>query len=370
MNEPIKWQRNQFVKLYAKMAIRLGGATDVTIAKNDEFETDGTIINYAGHSLPLPGIRTAYERGWATQDEEDLGNPVRPVIPVRNVAKSDTKSTDLSRVQRGNSSAMATDALDEETILKVGDRSAKENYDERGRLVRHITAEDNHRHSPGQRSMRITQSDVDSQDGVVIGSIRTKAKTGAIDVTEHSYLARDLENISTDSGFGQVKRVEKEGVTITSNLNKTRRGIVNDDQDEGRVFGMVRSSQEKKNVGGIEVRDTSSIRNARPAPAPRVSALPTVPKTKAPVKSAAKAPAKPIKAAAKPAKDEILSPRVRIARQFDPSFPSSWEFSGKLADRLNAVKQHGATPEFIQALYAAEGDQMRKVIEKEFSALL
>lgn len=397
MNQPIKWQRNQFVKLYARMKIRLGGKTDVTIEAGDEFETDGTIVKYAGFELPLPGIRGSYNDGWCTTDPGEVGNgPVRAVVPTRNVARSDMKTTDLSRVQRSGSQAFATDALDEETVLHVSDRTSRENYDERGRLQRHITAADNRRQAaPGQR-MAISQSDMDSQDGVVIGRVGTKAKLGVVDVDKRPEIAGRLNDLSTEHGAGRAHLIEREGITVRTNLGRTNR-TVSESHDEGVVVGQVRNSSTRSSVDGISVRDTSSIRNKRPAePAPAVrpartaakpAAKPAAKKVakKVAAKPAApvKKPAKPIpKAAAKkasqkaapkivskPAK-ENLSPQVRIARQFDPSFPSDWVFTGRLSDRLAAIKEHGASDDFVRAVYAAEGDQMRKVLVKEFAGVL
>lgn len=391
MNQPIKWQRNQFIKLYARMKIRLGGKTDVTIEAGDEFETDGTIVKYAGFELPLPGIRGSYNDGWCTTDPDALnGGPVRAVVPARNVAKSDTKTTDLSRVQRSGSQAFATDALDEETILHVSDRTARENYDERGRLQRHITASDNRRQLlPGQR-MSISQSDVDSQDGVVIGKVGTKAKLGIVDVSQRPDVAGRLNEISTEHGAGRAHMIEREGITIQSNLGRASR-TVSESYDEGTVVGKVRNSSTRSSVDGISVRDTSSIRNKRQEPqvpvrAAKPAAKPSKPAAKpskpapaakkaVPKSTPKKTAAKPVKKAApkmvsRPAVREDLSPQVRIARQFDPSFPSDWSFTGKLSDRLAAIKEHGDTESFVRAVYAAEGDQMRKLLAKEYSGIL
>lgn len=65
-----------------------------------------------------------------------------------------------------------------------------------------------------------------------------------------------------------------------------------------------------------------------------------------------------------------LDPRVRIALRIDPDFPIDWDFTGKLSERLKRVNDHGPSSQFIQALYAAEGDQMRKVLSKEFPDLI
>ena len=75
----------------------------------------------------------------------------------------------------------------------------------------------------------------------------------------------------------------------------------------------------------------------------------------------------PTKVASKSTESEPISPKIRVARRIDPSFPATWKFDGKLADRLKAAQEHGATPKFLEALYAAEGDQMRRQLEKIYS---
>lgn len=333
------------------MKIRLGGRNqDVAIEKGDEFEFDGTVVKYAGLEFAQPQVRGAYDKNWISEDPESDA-PILSVDATRNVAKSNSKTTDLSRVQRQGPSNMSTDAMDEEVILKVGDRSAKENRDARGRLVNHMTA------SNSRKGMHI-QSD-GSDEGVVVGRLSTRAKLGKVDVTEHPRLASKLDEISHDKGFGRAKMVEREGVSIKMSVGNVDRAIVSGDEDEGVVVGKVRKSTNVRGTEGISVRDTSNIRAERAKVQEEAQAKPS----KSASKPAPKAPAKNGKVSV--IKEESLSPRVRIARKIDPDFPTSWEFTGKLSDRIAAVKKHGISKEFIQALYAAEGDQMRKAMEKE-----
>lgn len=326
----VKWQRGVYQKFFAKMKIRIGGKDNTVdkIEKGDEFEYDGSILKYAGAEISSTQLRGAIDNGWASLSEDD-DEPIEAFVPSRNVAKATTVNRDLSRVQRGGVS-MDTDSLDEETVLEVSDRGKMEKA-KVGASPRVLTKDNN------RRGMSVSASEVDSQEGVTVGRVRSAAKLGAVDVAANPGLASSIEN----RGLGKPvlnkgKVVQTEGITIQTNVSDVDRTVIAGGEDEGVIVGHVRHS-ERASTEGIEVKDTSNIRNK-----------PSAPK-------------------AKPAKiNPKLPVRVRIARAIDPTFPEDWCFSGKLVDRMKAVKDHGVTKQFLEALYAAEGDQMRKKLEAEF----
>ena len=119
--------------------------------------------------------------------------------------------------------------------------------------------------------------------------------------------------------------------------------VPSESQQDGTVVGRVRHTK-GASTEGIEVKDTSNIRSvveeaSKPRPKTSVAAL------------------------------KKLPPKIRVAKRIDPDFPVSWDFTGKLKERLERVKSRGPTDVFLEALYAAEGDQMRKVLEKEYPKL-
>ena len=170
--------------------------------------------------------------------------------------------------------------------------------------------------------------------------------------SESSELKHQLDNLKGSGAIPLRQRqreetIEREGVTIRTTSKMNRNAPVQiGSEDEGRVVGKVRhSSKGSGNAEGISVADTSNIREER----------------------AATKNGKTVKASSKDVKiDTKMSPKLRMARRIDPDFPVSWNFQGKLKDRLDAVKKHGATPEFLEALYAAEGDQMRALLTKTY----
>lgn len=330
----IKWQRGSYQKFFAKMKIRIGGKDNTVdkIEKGDEFEYDGSILKYAGAELSSTQLRGAIKNGWASLVQDD-DTPVKAFVTTRNVAKATTVNRDLSRVQRAGVS-MGTDSLDEETVLNVSDRGKIEKAVS-GSSPKILTSDNN------RRGMSVSSSEIDSQEGVTVGKVRSAARLGSVDVSANPKLASTIEN----RGLGRPvlntgKVVMTEGVTIRTNVSDVDRSHV-DSSEEGVVVGSVRHSK-KASTEGIDVRDTSNIRSSR---------------------SIIEEVSKPRKA---PAINTKISPKIRIAKAIDPTFPSDWVFSGKLADRIEAVKEHGATPVFLEALYAAEGDQMRKKLESEF----
>jgi hypothetical protein len=222
-------------------------------------------------------------------------------------------------------------------VLEVNDRGKIEKASA-GVRPKVLTKQDN------RRGMSMSTSDADSQEGVVVGRVRSAAKIKVEDVTKEHGLARQIENRGLGKPILDKSKIRQvEGITIkTSVSNIDRSAAVSDVSDgEGVVVGKVRRS-EKVSTGGIEVKDTSNVRAgsvAAEAFQPRKGAI---------------------------AIDTKLPPKIRMARRIDPAFPADWSFTGKLAERLAAAKAHGITPQFLEALYAAEGDQFRKLLEKTF----
>lgn len=326
----IKWQRGKYHKFFAKMKIRIGGKDNTVdvIHKDDEFEYDGSILKYAGAEVQSTQLRGAIESGWASLSPDDE-EKIEVFTPTRNIAKATSVNRDLSRVQRGGAS-MDTDSLDEETVLEVSDRGKMEKA-RGGASPKILTKGDN------RKGMSVSASEIDAQEGVTVGRVRSAAKVKVEDITRTPGLAREIENRGLGKPILDKKVVRTEGVTITTSVSDIDRSApIAGGEEDGVVVGKVRHTK-SASTEGIEVRDTSNIRSQK----------------------------------SKPAKQEVeintkLPPRIRMARRIDPNFPASWSFSGKLAERLAAAEAHGITPQFLEALYAAEGDQMRKLLEKTF----
>ena len=347
----VQWKRGSFQTFYALAKIRVGGATELSINEGDEFEYDGSVLKYEGREIPQPSLRGSFRQGWVSDAPPgEEGNRIPPHQATRNVARSQSVNRDLANVQRTGPRSITSDNLDEDTVLNVSDRSSIRGSNGRG----HLTA-DNNRRQASARGMRVDVDEVEAQEGVEIGRIRTSTHfKGDITKPQNAGLKDKLENLSgsgyvrdrnapvLEQGRSTGKVIHKEGVTIRTNVGNVDRTVRAEADEESIEVGRVRHTDRRGGTGDISFRDTSNIRNER-----------AVVQTKA-------APVKAYKV------DTKLHPKVRVARAIDPSFPSDWSFEGKLADRLKAVKQHGATPEFLDALYAAEGDQMRKALEKAF----
>jgi len=339
----IKWQRGVFHKFYALMKIRVGAADPksipIDIQEGDEFEYDGQLLKYAGSEIHSPQLRGAIKNGWATfEAPDDTGGRVAAVQPNRSIAKAQTVNRDLSRVQRGSNGPIDTDSLDEETVLNVSDRrDASKNP----RATPQVLKSENNRRA-STAGMRVENGPHEDQDAVTVGRVRSPAKVVVKNILDDrsSGVISDIEN----RGLGRpeiYKTVEREGVKVRTNVGNVDRSVQIDHDDGDSVVGSVRHS--KSSTDGIDVRDTSNIRN-----------------------KTAVSKATPSKASSSQAINTSLSPRIRAARRIDPSFPSDWSFTGRLVERLDAAKKHGVTPEFLEALYSAEGDQMRKLLEKTY----
>jgi len=306
----IKWQRGTFQTLYANVRVRVGGTHDTAIEKGDSFEYDGTILKYAGMELNSISLRGAVERDWASLSL-DSDQP-QSIHASRSVAKSQTVNKDLSRVERLSSNSITSDSLDENTVMDISDRRSSDT----SKKVLGVPLNNSSPKAITRNNMSISSEDAYAQEGVTVGRLRTSAKLD-VDVTKDSgKSASKLENLS-GSGFIR-ETIEKEGVSISMNTKKMSNTIEVQDELEGTTVASVRHTDKET------LKKTNGKLNKK------------------------------------------LNPKLRIARVIDPSFPLDWSFAGKLAERLQRAKEHGDTATFIQALYAAEGDQMRKLLEKEY----
>jgi hypothetical protein len=363
----IQWRRGEFRTFYAQMKIRVGGHngnSPVELLKGDEFEYDGSICKYAGAEFPQPNLRAAIRDGWATTNEE-ISDPA-PFVASRDVAVSQSKNTDLSRVQRRPRQPLENDSLDEETVLDVNDRRAAMNprtgQGHLGRSDNRRTAADRGVQPPPEERMAVSASELDEQDGVEISRIRTP-KSLKVDILAKPNAARDIElSMDHDKGVGRYAGerrtrsnvIEREGVTITTNNNMDRSvRPETSDGTEGRHVGNVRhSTASKRNVEGMTIEDTSGDRTRPRAPRP----------------APAKAAAPPAKAAPKVRIPDDASPKLKVAIRLCPDFPVDWNFFAKPEDKLAKIKKLGTSPSLLDALYAVESSAMKKTLEQKYKS--
>lgn len=332
MSQRFEWKRGQFLKFFATMKIRIGGTNTLDVHKGDEFEYDGTIVKYAGAEFSQIGLRGAIEQGWAVLDPSQT-DKVAPVRAPRNIAKAQTKNTDLSRVQRTESTVIESNSLDEETVLEVSDRRSNSNpRSEPNKL----TSENNRRPTAGQRASGISSSDADSQDGEVIGRVRSAAKLNNVDITKAGDLAQQIENraLGKPELFNKNKTVVREGVTIKTNIGSVDNSVQSSQDDNGRVVAKVRTTKTTRSEG-IEVKDTSSVKKDYSEPA-----------------------------------QKDLSDKHRKALALDPNFPLDWDFMASVEKRMNRARELSGDSRFLKALYASESASVQKELKKEFSKVL
>ncbi len=352
-NSDIRWKRGEFNIFYAQMKIRVGGINGnepIVILSGDEFEYDGSIVKYAGAEFPQPGLRGAIRDGWATMNPDEIDLP-NTFTSDRNVAKSQTINRDLSKVQRRGLGSVETDSIDEDTVLEVSDRNdAMDKVTGRGYLTKK-----NNRRTPstaGRRVLGVTQSDIDQQDHTTVSQIKSKANIGVIDITKskNASLARDLEMSGHESGFGAYsgKRkegtiIEREGVTIKTNIGNVNHDVKIDNEDEGTVVGKVRHTESRKTQEGLEIRDTSGK----------------------PVKPVEKMEKNTIMAT-KTNSDHKASDRLLSAKKIFDGFPDDWNFFGKVSDKMDRLKQLGSNESMIDALYVVDSAAMKKALKLAF----
>lgn len=371
----VPWKRGEFLTFYAKMKIRVGGHSgneSIEIPGGDEFEYDGSVVRYAGREFPQPNMRAAIRDGWATMGGEDDVSAPAPFTSSRDVAKSQSKTTDLSRVQRNVRQRFESDSLDEETVLEVSDRK---NVRDGRSGAGHLTSDHNRRtasHDRGvqpspEERMAVSASELDEQDGVEISRIRTPANL-SVDLTKKPNAARDIElSMDHEKGVGRFAGerrtrpniIEREGVTIKTSVGSMDRGAVvdiSDSVDGGRQVGTVRHSSKGRTVEGISVEDTSSRRPEKTSAA----------------KAAPKSAVRPVKPAPKPAPKPRIPDdapqKLKYAIRVCPDFPVDWNFFAKSEDKLDRIKKLGSDASLLDALYAVESPAMKRVLEQKFKS--
>lgn len=331
----IKWQRNKYLKFYAKMKIRLGGNEhSYTFEIGEEFEFDGTICKYSGTEFSQPGLRKAISNGWATVSEDDV-SAVASFQPDRAIASAVSVNRDLSKVALQPSRHMETDSLDEETVVNVSDRGSAMKDPSRG----HLKKADNRRAST--RGLSVSPSESDDQGGVVISRLRTSTHE-VVDVSKNPGRARELENLSSENGFGVV---EREGVSLRTNV-KSMQGsnlIQDGDVEDGTVVGSVRQGNKVTHSDGVQVTDTSAIRNTPVA-----------------VKVQSQTTTEPTG----------VNSKLATALSVYPKFPTDWNFFAKTEDKLVKVEALGASKQLVQALYATESKPMKKLLKDKYPTLV
>jgi hypothetical protein len=324
----IQWQRGNYHKFLARMKIRIGQNSQgiMQIEQGDEIEYDGTILKYAGAEITSPSLRGAIKTGWLVSVGNDISDLPQSVQPHRKIAKAQTINTDLSKVQRSDSGVLETADIDEQTILSISDRQdkGKPGVTERPE-PRKLTAS--------------VKKGVQDQDGEVVGRIRSPAKAESVDVSRDTDYGKKLNELEMPKPIGKKPNqnvILKEGVEIKTNVGSVS-PTINEEENEGTVIGKVRKS-EKISSEGISVEDTSS-RQSKPGLHLNSNGLKI---------------------------DMKIPTRIRIARHIKPDFPIDWSFDGKLSERMNTLKSYGTDPQTLEAVYAAEGDNFRRALEKEF----
>lgn len=352
----IAWQRGKFQKFFAQMKIRVGGAAvPVDIQQGDEFHFDGTILKYGGSEFTSPQTRGAINAGWATLAPGGNGS-VQNHSSVRSVAKATSVNRDLSKVQRMEPESMGTDHSDEDTVMHVGDRRPQQT----GKKVLNVPndkAQPRVMTANTVRGMHVNTEDLEAQDGMTVGRVRTAAKVKAdLTTSAGQSVASKLNNISgsglVPQGSNQARGhnvLQREGITVKTSVSSGRVGNVEmSDMDEGEVVGKVRQSKTHSREG-ITVTDTSNIREerARAEKSGRVQ----------------KPVAKTVKVAAEEGGN---ASKIKTARTIDPQFPENWNFFAKLDDRIRLIKKNEKNRKFLLALFVVEGASVRAHLQKTY----
>lgn len=337
----IQWQRGNFLKFTAAIKVRIGqNAQGIGhIEQGDIVEFDGTTLRYAGTEVNSTSVRGSIKAGWLVPFSVTEFETPPAVQASRKMAKSQSINTDLLNVQRHEPRVIQSSSTEENTVLNVRDRidSEFDGSSERPEPKRIASRQSVKNVSDKikehtQQTNEIRNSPFDQQS-VTVGAIRSPAKSGSVDVSKDTEYSQHLQKLDSQVKKSSSKTITREGVSITSNLGEVS-SVIQHDEEPGEVVGKVRQAS-RVSSEGIEVKDTSRVGSNGQSKSIQI--------------------------------DPKIPARIRVGRHIDPRFPSDWDFSSKMKDRMDRLHSMNPNSLLLEAIYAAEGDNFRRVLEKEFS---
>lgn len=363
------------------------GASGITVAKGTELAFDGSTVEYGGQELSFPQLRGAIKQGWvvpaAAYDEDDptYGRPQRANIQVRHATQGGNPMGPQPKM------AIATVENDEREVMNARQhaqqtRDTNRNH-VRGNPVNPVAAGERVRTQHGFEV-------VEQQDGVEVPGRTLKTAAGERAKSERTTLtaesamlalqqAREVPPIEPGRGMTQEEMLERmdpdareEYLARKESLraqyvDEPVRTVVGKVQHQGRQTH-TEGMHIRSDVGhGIEVADPTGLstgkaresvivedgitfrvtngsdKHTRPATNERVASL---------------APARP------EAPPEV---RKRIAKAVCADFPDNYDFAVPVKKRMARLQaDYENRPDVIQAVFAAEGDEMKSFLMEEF----
>jgi len=339
---------------------------------------DGSTVEYAGSEYSIPQFRGAIKVGWAVlqenydADDPNYGRPVSANIQVRHPTQGGNP------MQPQQKMTIATTESDEREVGNVAAHAAQ-------------TKQANKGYQRGQ-PVNPQVGGVESQDGVPVRTLKTaageRAKQSRTVLTAESASSaiRQASDVQIDPGQGitqeemmeRMSEPEREAYLASKEIHKSKYveeapapkkvGQVKTAKS-GQAEGMKFSTQVG---GGIEIADPSGL-GGKPTESVHVEDGISFKNTNGPTPKAQGVQAHPRSAEAqKPimAKDGTADVRRRVAKAMCADFPDNYQFDQPLKKKLARLQaDYEDRPDVIQAVFAAESDDVKAVLVQEFPAV-
>lgn len=372
--DQIKYTPNKFESFTAKKSFALG-TTGHNIVEGGEIQFDGTTVIINDQRIAYPNLRGAVKMGWLVLTTEyDVDSIVMPASA--NIQVRSAIGTQQNTAQPPTKSMIATVQSDERVVMTQSERQARR--EELTTMKRTATA-------------RTEGHSGSAHDGVVVGrAFKTPARSETKLTSETAGLAmREVDSVKIDPGQGQsesdflARLSEEERSEYLSKKEAAKAGYAAELEAKGLatpVAKIVSKTAGAKTVdgiksvvttgGGTEVADLSGLDSGKAEQSTVTAEGMTFRNLNGPKKSfqAASTPAAPVETSeSKIAKDGTADTRRRIAKALCADFPEDYSFDEHWKRRLARIQLHySERPDVIQAIFAAESDDFKRVLLEEF----
>lgn len=356
----IKYTAGKFENYTAKSTFSLG-TTGITIMSDSEVGFDGTIVIIDGERHNYPQLRGAIKVGWLVLTSEDNGYAAAPMSA--NIGLRPAVGTQQHANHPPKKVAAVTVESDERIVMTQTQRKESPQMMKR-------------------TAKRATESTAISNEGEVVVGRRFKTPAAsATKVTSESVGAAlsEVNNVKIDPGKGisgadylnQLSPEAREeylskkaaarsaydadaGVAVVSHV-KTAKTVTADGITSTIQMG-----------GGTEIADLSGLDSVKAVQSTISAEGMTFRNTNGPKKVITPVAAQ-VDAESKIMKDGTADARKRIAKSICADFPEDYSFDDHWKRRLARIQLHYSDqPKVIQAIFAAESDDFKKVLLEEF----
>lgn len=359
------------------------GSTGMTVPKGADLMFDGTTVEFGGSTFSHPQFRGAIRAGWATlaenydPNDRSAERPIAANIQVRHPTQGGNPMTGGNR----NASAM-TPTVTENDEREVSNIAAH----------RQATADRNRNHQHGQHVEARPGTSVELQDGVPVRKLKTaageKAKQARTVITSETAGSRIREAeapppIDAGRGITEEEMLERmapeQREAYLSEKAALKSRYVDVDTDAQRpVVATLNKSKETSSTEGITARvstggGTETWDGAGTGDGGSTKVSTTIQdgikitNTNGP--SNREQPSPRSEAAHKPVmlKDGSVEVRLMVARQLCPDFPNNYDFAANPRKKLARLQaDYEDRPDVIKAVFAAESDDFKAVLIREF----